>query len=128
MQVMRDAKAVSAYLHSGASPSIANLVQTRLAELLADGYPMEEVVFFVIVEPHDTVSDVERAMGGSMQTPEGHPLWECIQAHEELHEMVFVLASSGYGALVLVPNSIGPNELLDLCRLNAVVEGAPQSP
>ena len=49
MKVLRDALAVSIYLKTRPDPSISNLIQTRLAEFAADGYPMEELAFFVIV-------------------------------------------------------------------------------
>lgn len=128
MQVLRDPDAVLTYLSTGSTPSIGDLIQTRLAELLVDGYSMEELVFFVIVEAGDTMSEVEAVLGGPMHSPGGHPLWECIQAHEDCYEMVFVLSSTGYGTLVLVPHHNGSDELLTLCRLHTADEGASLSP
>ena len=120
MQVLHHAHQVSAFTQSQPDLEISTLIQQRLAELLSEeDFIMEELVFFVIPEVGDTLADIEVAIGSPAHTPEGKPLWELIEAHISCYEMVFVLSSSGYGALVLVPNLGTDPELLDLCRCHA---------
>ena len=119
MQILRHANEVSAFVQSQPESEIAVLTQRRLAELLSDEeFTMEELVFFVIPESRDTVIDLETTLGSSIRTTEGHPLWEVIEAHNTCYEMVFVLSSSGYGALVFVPYMDAHPELLAMCRSN----------
>lgn len=116
MQVLRHAPEVSAFIQTQPKSEISALIRRRLAELLADGDTMEELVFFVIPEADDSLAELEGVLCQPASTPEGHPLWEAIEAHDSCYEMVFVLSSSGYGALVLVPQLGTHPALLELCR------------
>lgn len=120
MQVLRHAHGVTAFIHSQPTSEISTLIQRRLAELLDDDTAMEELVFFVIPESNDTLVDLEAHLGTPICTPDGYPLWEVIDSHLTCFEMVFVLESSGYGALVLVPHLDANTELLTLCRSHAI--------
>jgi hypothetical protein len=75
-----------------------------------------------VVRLGDSLSDLEAILDAPVQSPDGHPLWELIESHTTCHEMVFVLESSGYGAVVLVPNLDAPQELIDMCRRYALPE------
>lgn len=119
MQVLRHAHEVSAFIQSQPDSEISALIHRRLAELLSEGDTMEEVVCFVIPNACDTLADLESAISSGICTPEGHPLWEVIEAHATCYEMVFVLTSSGFGALVLVRHVDAHPELLGLCRSHA---------
>lgn len=117
MHILRHAPEVSAYIETQPQGDIPTLIQQRLEELLADDIDtMEALVFFVVLEPEDTQVDLEAVLGIPLHTPTGHPLWECLEAHPDCYEMVFVLDDSGYGAIVLVPNqSTTDQHLLTLC-------------
>lgn len=121
MQTLRHAYEVSAFVQSQTESEMSTLIHRRLAELLShEEFTMEEIVFFVIPESGDTVVDLEATLGSPIHTPEGHPLWEVIETHTTCYEMVFVLESSGYGALVFVPYMDANPELLNLCRSHSL--------
>ena len=122
MHVLRHAHEVSAFSQAQPDSAISTLLHRRLEDLLTDGDAMEDLVFFAIPEAGDTLADLEAALGSPVHTADGHPLWDVIEAHADCYEMVFVLASSGYGALVLVPHMAAGPELLAMCRAYAVVE------
>jgi hypothetical protein len=125
MQVLRHADEVSAFIQSQPESEITALMTQRMAELLAEeDTTMEELVFFVIPESEDAVADLETTLGRPIRTTTGHPLWEVIETHMTCYEMVFVLSSSGYGALVFVPYLDALPELLNLCRSHAM-ESSP---
>lgn len=126
MQVLRHAHEVSAFIQSQPNSEISTLIQQRLVELLTDDDTMEELVFFVVMQSGDTLADLELALGSPVHTPDGHPLWEVIEAHATCYEMVFVLSSSGFGALVLVPCQDSHPELQSLCRSH--VDSAQEAP
>jgi len=120
MHTLRHAHEVSAFNATCPDPNLIRLVQQRYGELMADDdTTMEELVFFVVLEPADTQAELERVLGTELMTPEGHPLWEDLEEHATCYEMVMVLSSSGYGALVLVPKGDADPNLLTLCRRHA---------
>jgi hypothetical protein len=128
MQILRHAHEVSAFVQLKPESEIAVLIQRRLDELLSEGdTTMEELVFFVIPESRDAVTDLETTLGNSIRTTEGHPLWEVIEAHNTCYEMVFVLSSSGYGALVFVPYTDAHPELLAMCRAHVARMHVPSA-
>ncbi|MGM9516993.1 hypothetical protein ACS5PK_22295 [Roseateles sp. DB2] len=117
MHVLRHAHEVEAFIDSHPGHSGIELLQQRQQELLADeDVSMEELIFYVITEAADGPQQIESAIHGPLCNPEGRPLWEVIEEHEDCFEMVFVLASSGYGAIVVVPEQDSHPDLLALCR------------
>ncbi|WIT12913.1 hypothetical protein PFX98_04705 [Paucibacter sediminis] len=121
MHVLRHAPEVSAFMETCPDLGVVDMIRQRHEELMADDESsMEELVFFVIPEADDTVAQVEAVLGSPLRTAEGHPLWEVIEMHDTCYEMVFVLTSSGYGALVLVSKQDSHSDLLDLCQSHAV--------
>ena len=123
MEILRQADQVSAYIQAHPESEISTLIQQRLSELLTDeDTNLEDVVVFLILRDGDMLSDLEEVLGSPVQTTTGHPLWELIESHATCQEMVFVLSSSGFGAVVLVPHLDAPQELLDLCRRYALPE------
>lgn len=85
-------------------------------------------MFFVIAEPRDTWADIGGAVGTELFTPDGCPLWEAIERHSGCFELVVVLESSGYGAIVFVPDCPGMNaDVMTLCQEHATpdVPGTP---
>ena len=120
MHVLRHAHEVSAFNATYPDQNLTRLVQQRCQELIAgEDVTMQELVFFVVLEPADTQAQLEHVLGTELMTPDGHPLWEDLEEHATCYEMVFVLSSSGYGAFVLVPKLDADPSLLALCRRHA---------
>ena len=126
MQVLRHPHDVTAFIQSQPTSEISTLIQQRLTELLDDYTAMEELVFIMILESSDTVADLEAHLGRPVCTTDGYPLWEVIEPHLTCFEMVFVLASSGYGALVLVPYLDANTEPRSVCCWTMVPDQPPQ--
>jgi hypothetical protein len=117
MQILRHAHEVLAYLAADHDQGIKALIHTRMDELASEeGTAMEEVVFFIILDAHDERSGLESVLGPELMTPDGFPLWEVIEEHNTCYELVFVLSSSGYGALVFVPKQDPAPDVLALCQ------------
>lgn len=121
MHVLRHPPEVLAFSETHQDAQIEALIQQRMEELLTDDdTDMEELVFIVVLQSADTVADLETTLRAPITTPEGSPLWEVIEAHDTCYELVFVLASSGYGALVFAPKAAAHPSVLALCREHAV--------
>jgi hypothetical protein len=118
MHVLRHAHEVSAYLSTHTNTEIGSLIQLRLSELLQDDdTTMEELVFFVVLEPGDTREHLEAALGASVLTTDGQPLWELLEEHTTCFEMVVVLSSDGFGSLVFIPKQPETDpDLRTLCQ------------
>lgn len=134
MRVIRDHASV-ATVH----PDVRALIEQRLAELAeyADDV-FAELVFFVVVEPGDTLAEVDTELGFPILadrwdgTTGGYldftPPWEVLEEHAECYEIVFVLCDDGSGVTVFVPKVDGvPAELLATCAAHAQTgeEAAP---
>jgi hypothetical protein len=120
MHTLRHAHEVSAFHATYPDPNVTRLVQQRYEELVADDdTTMEELVFFVVLEPADTQAQLEQVLGTELFTADGQRGWEDLEEHATCFEIVFVLSSSGYGALVLVPKLDADADLLALCRRHA---------
>ena len=84
MHILRHAPEVSAFIETYPDPVITTLIQQRLSDLLQDDdspmeqLTMEELVFFVLVEPGETIPQLVEALGTDLQTVDGCPLWEFI--------------------------------------------------
>lgn len=120
MHTLRHAHEVSAFNSTYPDPNLTHLVQQRCQELIAgEDVTMDELVFFVVLEPADTLAQVETALGTELFTADGHPLWEDLEEHVTCYELVMVLSDSGYGSIVLVPKQSSEPSLLALCRKHA---------
>ncbi len=81
-------------------PYVQRLLTTRRDQL---GDHMEEAARFLIVEPPDTLGDVEAAIGFPL-TIDGEPTWEWIERHDGgWTEIVFILSDDGPADVLLVP-------------------------
>ena len=105
--------------------AVTTLIQQRLSDLLRDDdLPMEQVVFFVIPEPGDTLQQLVNAIGTDLLTIDGYPLWEFVEEHPTCYEFVIVMSDSGFGAIGLIPKMAGIDpELLALCSQYVAQEG-----
>ena len=129
MRILRHPDEVLAFSRSASSPPwMVELISQRLAELTADGDPMEDLLLFVIADHHTTLADIESVLGHPVLNEAGRPLWEVLEAHPQGYEWVFVLQSSGYGAIVLLPNSPDTDSaVLNLCRFQPLFQSRSHS-
>lgn len=116
MQVLRTIDAVKEFVSTNGDQVLDRLVVQRVNELICDEYEMEDLVFVVILEESDSLGDLKIALLGDLQLGQDIPPWEVIEEQDTCFELVFVLESSGYGALVFAPKSRAHPEVLSLCR------------
>ena len=119
MQILRQPSEVLAFVERNPDPCITALIQQRIQELVDEDTTMEELVVFVILESGDGIEHLQTQMDMSVMTNAAYPLWEVIEEHATCYELVFVLSSSGYGALVFVPKQGPAADILALCQAHA---------
>jgi hypothetical protein len=119
MQILRTAHAVQQLVASVGGSEIGKLVLNRMEELTDDQTSMEELVMFVILGPSDGIEQLQDQLDMYVMTELGSPLWEVIEEHATCYELVFVLSSSGYGALVFAPKQGCAPDVLALCEGHA---------
>lgn len=120
MQILKTAVAVREFVSAGGRGALQKLVAQRVADLTADEYSMEELVFIVILDASDSLSELKSALSGDGPAAQEIPPWEVIEEQETCFELVFVLESSGYGALVFAPKDVAHPEVLSLCQTYAM--------
>ncbi len=125
MQILRHPGEVLAFIEKNPDPCIKALIQQRMEELVDEDTHMEELVVFVILEAGEGIEQLQSQLDISVMTGSGYPLWEVIEEHATCYELVFVLSSSGYGALVLAPKIGVPTDILALCQQQAYRSSPP---
>lgn len=115
MHILRRDHEVSAFIENHPDESITSMIGLRVSELTEE-FTMEDLVFFIIPEAGDTLTQVESAIGREFHSPEGLPQWELMEEHPGLYEIVMVLDDSGFGVEILIPKEGIDPELSDLCR------------
>ena len=120
MQVLKTTEAVAEFISERGDESMQRLVAQRVSELTADEYGMEELGFVVILDASDSLSDLKFALMGDGKANQDIPPWEVIEEKDTCFELVFVLESSGYGALVFAPKGVAHHEVLSLCQTHAI--------
>ena len=121
MHILRHAHEVSAFIQTYTDQAVATLIQQCLSDLLhGDDLTMEELVFFVVPDPGETIQQLVEALGTDLQTVDGSPLWEFIEEHPSCYEFVLVLRQDGFGAEVFISKTGIDADLLALCQLHAV--------
>ena len=121
MHILRHAHEVSAFIQTYTDQAVATLIQQCLSDLLhGDDLTMEELVFFVVPDPGETIQQLVEALGTGLQTVDGSPLWEFIEEHPSCYEFVLVLSQDGFGAEVFISKTGIDADLLALCQLHAV--------
>ena len=100
------------------NPAIRELVQQRIQALSAQGFAIEDVGHFVVVDAFDTLASIEQHIGMPLTACELiEPLPCCM-------DMVFVLDQAGKGIEVFVPLEDGiDTELIAMCQ--NLVSGTP---
>lgn len=128
MLILRDPAATSQVT----DPSIHELVSLRFRQILAgEPYDYDRHGYMVIVEPGDSVEQLEQAVGLPIlhdlfdDLPYGDPdftpcfdiLEEHIYEQHRIYEMVFISNDDGFATTLLVPATEGiPGDLLAMCR------------
>lgn len=119
MHILRHPDEVLAFVESYSDPNVTDLVKRRIEELTDDQTSMEELVMFVILGPSDGIEQLQDQLDMQVMTELGSPLWEVIEEHASCYELVFVLSSSGYGALVFAPKLGCAPDILAICQEHA---------
>ena len=128
MHILRYITEVLAFIEDYPEPCINALIVERMEELIDGDTNMEELVVFVILEAGDGVEQLQNQMGFQIMTDHGCPLWEVIEQHATCYELVFVLSSSGQGALVFAPKHGCAPDILALCQQYAERSSSLKSP
>jgi hypothetical protein len=125
MHILKEPNEVLAFIENFPDPFITTLIQQRLSDLLQDDdssmeqLTMEELVFFVVLDPGETIPQLMEALGTDLLTVDGCPLWEFIEEHPTCYEFVIVMSDSGFGSEVFIPRAGIDSDLLVLCQLHA---------
>lgn len=110
--------------------TLRSLLSLRIAGMQSYGCDLAELVTFLVIEPGDTLPNIEAALGFSplvnfvdgvrYPDPEFIPSWEWVEAHAGWFEAVFVLTDAGFGWVLWIADQPGvPVDLLHLCRVEA---------
>jgi hypothetical protein len=113
MLSIQDGEALSRALNSSISIDLNRLLRLRRGQLNGD---IADQARFVIVQPLDTILDVEHALGFSLDGEYGHgPEWA--QNHGSLIELCWIFTDDGFAHVLIVPDADGiDSELLNLSR------------
>lgn len=116
--------------------AIKALIIRRFEELHSPDYEWAELGYFVVVEPHDTIGQLEDAHHIAITTgycctvnygqPGFIPSFELIEEHETSYELVFILSDSGFGVTLWLPK-LPVTELVRFCREFALAQQATSS-
>lgn len=121
-----------------ADPQVRALVDQRFTELGEyEGFSLDELGAFWLVEEGDTLSSIEAVSGCPVGTslftdasfghPDFAPSWEVFEEHPTCWELAWVFNDAGYGAVLIVPKQAGIDpQVLDLCQSYSSPE--PASP
>ena len=83
----------------------------RLEEF--DDQPLNELCEVIILEPADTLTDLERKLGRALHPPP----WEYVELTDGWYEFVLIISDDGFGYVLLVEDRPDGNQaLLDYCR------------
>lgn len=116
--------------------AIKELVSRRFEELRSPDYEWAELGYFVVVELHDTIRQLEAAHCIAITTgycctvnygqPGFIPSFELIEEHESSYELVFILSDSGFGVTLFVPK-LPVTEVVRFCREFTLAQQATSS-
>lgn len=127
MLTIRNSAAMTQALAGPLDSKLKALLRLRCDQLAEYGEELSELACFTIVQPGDTLLQVEREFGFPLATRsidglayDGDgliPSFEWIKDHGEYFEIVIILSDDGFGHVLFVENSnaIDPS-LLILCR------------
>ncbi len=125
MYIIRDPINLSAVAYTG----ISQILAARMSQLkVPETEVLSDIGEFIIVEPGDTIANLEEASGCAITTdlfgeahygdPDFVPNHEWLEHHQDEHcfEMVFIMTDDGYFTVLLIPDDPGIDpDLLSLC-------------
>ena len=113
-------------------PYIRELVHLRFRQILnGEPYDYDRHGYMVIVEPGDTIEQLEKEVGLPVLhglfddlpygDPDFTPCFDILEEHTDeqprIYEMVFISNDDGFATTVFVPSCEGiPGDLLAMCR------------
>lgn len=116
---MTDDASIASALKQPLHLELVDLVRRRRA-ILGYDLPFTDMAHFVIIEPGDTIDDIEAAISWPVRPDldTGVPAWEWVLVHEDVcYETVFVLSDDGYAVVLFVQVAEGMDpELMGLLR------------
>lgn len=123
MLMLRDPAAVGCVQE----PVLRSLLAQRFKDIAQDEpYDPDELGYFAVVEPQDSIESIERETGLILHIDEDDgfvPLWEFVMEFPCCYEAVFVTQDSGYGITLWVPKQPTIDQrLLALCQQHAIKE------
>lgn len=72
-------------LNSPLAPSIKALLRLRFGQIISEGWTLADLATFIIVEPGDSLSQIEDRLTFPLFTDDA-PNWEWIEQHGDLLE------------------------------------------
>lgn len=122
---VHDRATLSRALNSSLDPRLKQLLAERVRQLDVEDLPT--AARFVLVQPSDTLADLERALGFSILQnpadgtrfgdPDFSPGFEWIEDHGFAFELVFIFTDDGFAHVVLAARHRGINaDLLKFCE------------
>ena len=129
MIIVQDWASLSRALTSPLDIRLKQLLIER-RDQLAEFDDLSEIARFIIVQPGDSLDDLEKELGFSIfRNPvdgrlfgdtEFSPGWEWLANHDSVWEICFIYDDSGFGHVVIIPNEQGIDPaLLRLCQAYA---------
>ena len=95
-------------------PRMKALLEKCQDELLSDGVEFEDIANWLVIEPRDTIPEIETATGFPIGA------WEWVHDHGGVFEAPIILSDDGFGIVLIVPDNEGvAPELRDLLRRDA---------
>jgi hypothetical protein len=100
MQICRDSKALKALVTHHPNEQLRQLIARRLQDL-ADysDYELGELINVLVIEPSDTLTDVEVELGFLLRDR----LVDVYEQHPQWIELTYIISDDGFGWVVYVP-------------------------
>ena len=128
MITITDRGSLTRALTSSIDPRLKRLLSDRVRQL--DVEDLTTAARFVLVQPSDTLADLERALGFSILQnpadgtrfgdPDFSPGFEWIEDHGFAFELVFIFTDDGFAHVVFVPSEPDIDaSLLNFCATYA---------
>jgi hypothetical protein len=120
-----------ASLDTVAPSGIRRFAALRFEQVLAaEPYDYDRHGYMIVVEPGDTVAQLEQESGccitrnlftdARFGEADFSPTFEILEEHDECFEMVFILSDDGFAVTLLIPKAEGiERSLLALCSAYA---------
>lgn len=127
MKIINSPEAMDDALSSSLDPLLERLLRLRVEQLTGyEGFALDDLAVFIIVEPGDNLEAVEAELRISLTVnlvdgcrwpdPDFCPNWEWCEDHGALFELTFILDDSGYGHVLFVPKQVDVDPtILALC-------------